>query len=239
MVGRYPGTKAATNSQTSSIQVPHRGTNIVNKSLTCPHSLRRPSVAFGRRHSGVNQYIAHSRILARRGGRAENESASGPRKRKKAGETEMKKFLLGTVGSGRAGRGCARVGRRSGCPPLHQAPPMVAAVYDWSGFYSASTAAGDRAASAGTSDAGGAFAPRRLPRCNRRTVGGQIGYRWQAAVGVRRGSSGRLGDFQGCNVSLFFPAFTNDTRVRPSACSPARSVTPSTTRCSTSRAAPR
>ena len=98
--------------------------------------------------------------------------------------------------------------------PYTKAPPMAVAVYNWSGFYAGvnggwgssrnrwdETSLGV-ALSEGSHDATGG------------TVGGQIGYRWQAAswvFGVE--AQGNWADFHGSNVIPLAPAFTNDTRV--------------------------
>ncbi|MBR1189049.1 outer membrane beta-barrel protein [Bradyrhizobium sp. AUGA SZCCT0240] len=119
----------------------------------------------------------------------------------------MKKFLLGTVAlvAFAAPAAAADLAAR----PYTKAPPMIAAVYDWSGFYiganggwgssrkcwDAVTAAGAFIANEGCHDATGG------------TAGGQIGYRWQAGTwvfGVE--GQGNWADFRGSNVSLFVPA---------------------------------
>ena len=64
----------------------------------------------------------------------------------------MKKFLLGTVGlvalSLSAPASAADLAAR---PYTKAPPPMIVAIYDWSGFYVGPTAVGDRATSAGIS----------------------------------------------------------------------------------------
>lgn len=92
----------------------------------------------------------------------------------------------------------------------------MVAMYDWSGFYIGAnggwgsshkcwdftTPAGVFVVAEGCHDATGG------------TVGGQVGYRWQASswvFGVE--AQGNWADFHGSNVSLAFPAFGNDTRV--------------------------
>ncbi|HEX2367390.1 MAG TPA: outer membrane beta-barrel protein [Bradyrhizobium sp.] len=98
-------------------------------------------------------------------------------------------------------------------------PPMVAAMYDWSGFYAgvnggwgtshncwtrtATLGVGIARAAEGCHDSSGG------------TVGGQLGYRWQAGpwvVGLE--AQGNWADFSGSNVSLLFAgAATNRTRI--------------------------
>src|SRR4030095_12797037 len=100
--------------------------------------------------------------------------------------------------------------------PYTKAPPMIAAVYDWSGFYIGAnggwgssrtcwdfvTPAGAFVAAEGCHDASGG------------TVGGQVGYRWQSGTwvfGVE--AQGNWADFSGSNVSQVFPGFRNHTHV--------------------------
>jgi outer membrane immunogenic protein len=98
-------------------------------------------------------------------------------------------------------------------------PPMVAAMYDWSGFYAgvnggwgtshncwtrtATLGVGIARAAEGCHDSSGG------------TVGGQLGYRWQAGPWVfGLEAQGNWADFSGSNVSLLFAgAATNRTRI--------------------------
>ena len=106
-------------------------------------------------------------------------------------------------------------GRRGSCrPALYQGAADGGCEYNWSGFYAGinggwgssrnrwdETSLGI-ALSEGSHDATGG------------TVGGQIGYRWQAAswvFGVE--AQGNWADFHGSNVIPLAAAFTNDTRV--------------------------
>src|SRR5882724_3753840 len=121
--------------------------------------------------------------------------------------TMMKKFLLATVGLVALGMAAPASAADLAARPYTKAPPMVAAIYDWSGFYiganggwgsshkcwDAFVAAGVFLGSEGCHDATGG------------TVGGQIGYRWQTAgwvFGVE--GQGNWADFKGSNASLFF-----------------------------------
>jgi outer membrane immunogenic protein len=127
----------------------------------------------------------------------------------------MKKFLLGTVAVV-AMATSASAADLAARPYTKAPPPMMVAMYDWSGFYIGAnggwgsshkcwdftTPAGVFVVAEGCHDATGG------------TVGGQIGYRWQASswvFGVE--AQGNWADFHGSNVSLAFPAFGNDTRV--------------------------
>ena len=172
-------------------QVPSRSPgsrNSVNKSLTCRHSLRCASVAFRRRLFRLESAIAVPEVeigwaLAPKIQNRFGTKGSGSR----TGEIEMKKFLLGTVGlvalSLSAPASAADLAAR---PYTKAPPPMIAAIYDWSGFYvglnggwGSSRKCWDidtcrracRSLAEGCHDATGG------------TVGGQIGYRWQARTG--------------------------------------------------------
>jgi outer membrane immunogenic protein len=126
----------------------------------------------------------------------------------------MKKFLLGTVAlvAFAAPAAAADLAAR----PYTKAPVMIAAVYDWSGFYiganggwgssrkcwDAVTPAGTFLANEGCHDATGG------------TAGGQVGYRWQSGTwvfGVE--GQGNWADFRGNNVSLAFPGTTVRSKI--------------------------
>src|SRR3979490_3114446 len=115
----------------------------------------------------------------------------------------MNRFLLGAVGA------LAMVTSASAADlaarPYTKAPPMVAAIYDWSGFYIGAnggwgsarncwdflTPAGTFVGAEGCHDASGG------------TAGGQIGYRWQTGTYVfGLEAQGNWADFKGSNVSL-------------------------------------
>ena len=126
----------------------------------------------------------------------------------------MKRLLLGIAGviALAAPASAADLAAR----PYVKAPAMIAAVYEWSGFYIGAnggwgsshkcwdnvTAAGAFVASEGCHDATGGIA------------GGQLGYRWQAGTwvfGIE--GQGDWADLSGRNVSLIAPAATNESRI--------------------------
>jgi outer membrane immunogenic protein len=98
-------------------------------------------------------------------------------------------------------------------------PPMVAAVYDWSGFYVGLNGGGgwNRSCWTNTGLFGVATVPSAPEGCltgSGGTAGGQIGYRWQSAnwvFGVE--AQGNWADFSGTAASLAFPLITNRTKV--------------------------
>ncbi|CAN7536641.1 outer membrane beta-barrel protein [Bradyrhizobium sp. LjRoot220] len=116
----------------------------------------------------------------------------------------MKKFLLGTVAlvAFAAPAAAADLAAR----PYTKAPPMIAAVYDWSGFYIGIN--GGWGSSHKCWDVVPVAGPLLAEGCHDATggtVGGQIGYRWQAAAwvfGVE--AQGNWADFNGSRVSQQF-----------------------------------
>jgi outer membrane immunogenic protein len=135
----------------------------------------------------------------------------------------VKKFLLGTAGlvalSLSAPASAADLAAR---PYVKAPPPMIAPVYDWTGFYiGANGGWGSSRNCWDFVDAFGAFVG--AEGCHDSTggtAGGQIGYRWQAGTWVfGLEAQGNWADFKGSNISLlpggFVPAgfFRNQTRV--------------------------
>jgi outer membrane immunogenic protein len=105
-------------------------------------------------------------------------------------------------------------------PYVKAPPPMVAAIYDWSGFYVGINGGGasSRDCWTATSSNGAAITPNLSEGCHNATgglVGGQIGYRWQAAswvFGVE--GQGDWADLKGSNPSLIaLIPYTNQTKV--------------------------
>ena len=133
----------------------------------------------------------------------------------------MKKVLLVTASLIALGAAAPALAADLAARPYTKAPAMIAAVYDWSGFYigvnggwgsshnswDLVNGAVPGAGSEGSHDATGG------------TVGGQVGYRWQAGTWVfGLEAQGNWADFSGSNVSVRFPGFVNhleDRRVRP------------------------
>jgi len=128
----------------------------------------------------------------------------------------MKKILLVTASLIALGAAAPAMAADLAARPYTKAPPMIAAVYDWSGFYiganggwgssrkcwDAVAANGAFLANEGCHDATGG------------TIGGQVGYRWQAGTwvfGVE--AQGNWADFKGSNVSLFVPATNINSKV--------------------------
>jgi outer membrane immunogenic protein len=129
----------------------------------------------------------------------------------------MKKLLLGAVGLIALGMiGPASAADLAARPYSKAPPPMMAAIYDWSGFYiganggwgssrkcwDATTPAGVFVAAEGCHDATGGVA------------GGQVGYRWQSAAwvfGIE--GQGDWANLRGSNPSIVTPAQTDRSRI--------------------------
>jgi len=115
----------------------------------------------------------------------------------------MKKFLLGSVGLIALGMAAPAFAADLPARTYTKAPPMIAAVYDWSGFYiganggwgSAHDSRYDEtlALGLGSHDATGGVA------------GGQIGYRWQASQWVfGLEAQGNWADLSGSHLDPVF-----------------------------------
>jgi outer membrane immunogenic protein len=95
--------------------------------------------------------------------------------------------------------------------PYTKAPPMIAAIYDWSGFYIGINGGG--ATSHNCWNLAGGFGEG-CHDATGGTVGGQIGYRWQTGpvvFGVE--AQGNWADFKGDNVSAVFAPDRNRTKI--------------------------
>jgi outer membrane immunogenic protein len=110
--------------------------------------------------------------------------------------------------------------------PYAKAPAAVA-MYNWSGFYAGINGGWGSSRNSWDETSLGFAVPFGSHDATGGTVGGQIGYRWQAAswvFGVE--AQGNWADFHGSNANTFLP-------ITPLDCSPVRSATPQTTSCST------
>jgi outer membrane immunogenic protein len=127
----------------------------------------------------------------------------------------MKKVLLVTASLLALGAAAPAVAADLAARPYTKAPPMIAAVYDWSGFYIGAN--GGWGSSRNCWDflpVAGGSTPEGCHDASGGTVGGQIGYRWQAGTWVfGLEAQGNWADFKGNNVSLFDTRFRNESRV--------------------------
>ena len=127
----------------------------------------------------------------------------------------MKKFLLGTVGLLALGMAAPASAADLAARPYTKAPPpMVAPIYDWTGFYIGGN--GGWGQSRNCFDFADAFGVFVGDGCRERSgglVGGQIGYRWQASqwvFGVE--AQGDWADLSSQRISLISPLFSTRTK---------------------------
>ena len=126
----------------------------------------------------------------------------------------MKKVLLVTASLIALGAAAPAVAADLAARPYTKAPAMIAAVYDWSGFYIGANGGWGQSRNSwdflpgvltfgeGSHDASGG------------TVGGQVGYRWQAGTWVfGLEAQGNWADFKGSNISLFDATVRNESRI--------------------------
>jgi outer membrane immunogenic protein len=127
-------------------------------------------------------------------------------------EKNVKKILLTTtalIALGIAPAAAADLAAR----PYTKAPVAVA-MYNWSGFYAGVNGGWGSSRNRWDETSLGVALAEGSHDATGGTVGGQIGYRWQAASWVfGLEAQGNWADFHGSNVIPLAPAFTNDTRV--------------------------
>src|ERR1700682_1146523 len=139
-----------------------------------------------------------------------------PSKRKKAGENIMKKFLLGAVGLVALGMAPASAADLAARPYTKAPPPMIAAIYDWSGFYIGLNGGwgSSRKCWDITTPAAVFVAPEGCHNATGGVAGGQIGYRWQSAAWVfGLEGQGDWANLRGSNISILAPTFTNSSKI--------------------------
>lgn len=131
----------------------------------------------------------------------------------------MKKILLGTVALAALGMAAPASAADLAARPYTKAPPMIAAIYDWSGFYVGLNGGGGSSRKCWdvTQNLATVYNPAQAEGCHDATggtVGGQIGYRWQSSAwvfGVE--AQGNWADFSGSNTNLFFPAVSDRSKI--------------------------
>jgi outer membrane immunogenic protein len=128
----------------------------------------------------------------------------------------MKKFLLATVGL--AALGMAAPASAADLAPYTKAPPAPAPViYDWSGFYIGANGGGGWSHDCWdvTNFRGPITSFREgCHNASGGVAGGQIGYRWQRSGWVfGLEAQGDWADLTASNVSLFIPAWTNNSKI--------------------------
>jgi outer membrane immunogenic protein len=121
----------------------------------------------------------------------------------------MKKFLLGAIGLVALGIAAPASAADLGRPYTKAPPPMIAAIYDWSGFYIGLNGGGGwshKCWDRNTALGGTFFAAEGCHDATGGVFGGQIGYRWQSGAWVfGLEAQGDWADLKGSNTSLFVP----------------------------------
>src|SRR6202051_731741 len=127
----------------------------------------------------------------------------------------MNKLLLVAVGVMTVGLSIPASAADLAARPYTKAPMAPAvAIYDWSGFYVGINGGGGSAHNCWDLVVPAGTIPQGCHDSTGGTVGGQIGYRWQSAgwvFGVE--GQGNWADLKGSNVSLFIPAWTNNSKI--------------------------
>jgi outer membrane immunogenic protein len=133
----------------------------------------------------------------------------------------MKGFLLAGVAFAAFGIATQASAADLAARPYTKAPPMIAAIYDWSGFYIGANGGWGSSRNCWTALSAPAFGIANVNTsegCHDATggvVGGQIGYRWQSGgwvFGVE--AQGDWADLRGSNTSLVLLApFVNRTKI--------------------------
>jgi outer membrane immunogenic protein len=124
--------------------------------------------------------------------------------------TIMKKFLLGSIAVIALGLAVPASAADLAARPYTKAPPIVVAMYDWSGFYLGLNGGGGTTHKCWdlTNDLGVIISPPLFEGCHDATggtVGGQVGYRWQSQAwvfGVE--AQGNWANFSGSGSNAVF-----------------------------------
>src|SRR6266403_4683233 len=131
------------------------------------------------------------------------------------GKNTMKKFLLSAVGLVALGMAAPATAADLAARPYTKAPPpMIAPIYDWTGFYIGAN--GGWGQSRNCVDFVGVAGVVVADGCRERSgglVGGQIGYRWQAnqwVFGLE--AQGDWADLSSQRISLVDPLFSTRTK---------------------------
>ncbi|MCK1296510.1 outer membrane immunogenic protein [Bradyrhizobium sp. GM2.2] len=127
----------------------------------------------------------------------------------------MRKLLLTAAGALALGLSAPASAADMAARPYTKAPPMVAAIYDWSGFYIGANGGWGSSRNSWDSVAPFLVGPEGSHDATGGVAGGQVGYRWQTGTWVfGLEAQGDWADLRGNNLStLFGPGFRNDSRI--------------------------
>jgi outer membrane immunogenic protein len=126
----------------------------------------------------------------------------------------MKKFVLGALGLAALGMAAPASAADLAARPYVKAPPMVAPIYDWSGFYIGGNGGWAQSRNCwGFLPIGGVFVADGCASRSGGVAGGQVGYRWQTGQFVfGLEGQGDWANLRGSRTSLLAPAFTLQTK---------------------------
>jgi len=126
----------------------------------------------------------------------------------------MKKFLIATVSIAALGITSASAADLAARPYTKAPPPMIAAVYDWSGWYIGANGGWGSSRNSWNSVSPFLIGPEGSHDATGGVAGGQIGYRWQTGTWVfGLEAQGDWADLKGSNASLLFPGFINTSKI--------------------------
>jgi outer membrane immunogenic protein len=126
----------------------------------------------------------------------------------------MKKVLLVTASLIALGAAAPAMAADLAARPYTKAPPMVAAIYDWSGFYIGANGGWGSSRNSWDSVAPFPAGPEGSHDATGGVAGGQIGYRWQTGTwvfGVE--GQGNWADLKGSNLSTLFAGSRNESKI--------------------------
>src|SRR4051794_27738139 len=125
----------------------------------------------------------------------------------------MKKLIAVAAGTLALGLSAPASAADMAARPYTKAPPMVAAIYDWSGFYIGANGGWGSSRNSWDSVAPFLVGPEGSHDATGGVAGGQIGYRWQTGTWVwGLEAQGDWADLRGSNISSIF-GDTNQSKI--------------------------
>src|SRR3954469_15296751 len=127
----------------------------------------------------------------------------------------MKKLIAAAAGTLALGLSAPASAADMAARPYTKAPPpMVAAIYDWSGFYIGANGGWGSSRNSWDSVAPFLVGPEGSHDATGGVAGGQVGYRWQTGTWVfGLEAQGDWANLRGRNVITAFGVNTNDSRI--------------------------
>src|ERR1700676_1439451 len=126
----------------------------------------------------------------------------------------MNKLLFSAVGLVALGVAVPAGAADLAARPYTKAPAIIAAVYDWSGFYVGANGGWGSSRKCWDLFTPAGLTPEGCHNATGGVAGGQVGYRWQSSawvLGIE--AQGDWADLRGSNISLLAAPFTNRSRI--------------------------